>query len=274
MDEIKVGDRVKVIKQPPHLSEQWYIGLVGEVAMVDQWDPVMEILVRTDDNEFWCQQSGVVKINDRTFGDSLDEDQKLSALKVGQWVEVTNVNTLGASEGMIGRKQPIVDSDGEYTFGLENTVDSAGGHWWFEPSELRVLSSDEILARPARLAAEEAAVEAWVTAENMDIGMERPTVVLNSSDPFESALIDIVTINRRKRADYATDNDIFSNFRGAGARTGLNAGKIVDVMIAIKDERLRALQANGRDPQNESVLDTLLDRAVYGVIGYAIGKEQ
>jgi hypothetical protein len=195
MDEIngiKVGDRVKVIEDPPYLSGLSYKGLIGIVVGVDPADPVMEIHVEADNDDFWCNRSGVVRIDEVTFGDELD-DQELE-----------------------------------------------------------------------RLLAEVAEIEAEA---------EDSKFVLDSSDPFEAAIIDIVTINRRKRADYATDNDIFSNFRGAGARTGLDAGKIVDVMLAIKDERMMALKANGRDPQNESVLDTLLDRAVYGVIGYAMGKE-
>jgi hypothetical protein len=181
MDEIngiRVGDRVKVVEDPPYLNALGYKGLIGRVVGVDPANPMLEIQVETGNDDFWCNRSGVVRIDEGT--------------------------------------------DTEY---VEDEVDCIFDH------------------------------------------------LLNPNDPFESALIDIATMNRRKRADYATDNDIFSNFRGAGARTGLDAGKIVDVMLAIKEERMMALKANGRDPQNESVLDTLLDRAVYGVIGYAIGKE-
>lgn len=98
-------------------------------------------------------------------------------------------------------------------------------------------------------------------------------VALDPSDPFDAALIDIVKLNRSKRGDYAKDGDIFSNFRDAGRTCGLDAGKIVDVMLGIKAARLVALEQNNREPNNESVLDTILDRAVYGIIGYAIAKE-
>lgn len=105
---------------------------------------------------------------------------------------------------------------------------------------------------------------------------EVEVVELNPSDPFEAALIDIVTMNRRKRADYAYDGDPFSNFKETAKMMGgtWTAADSAHFNIAQKMARLAALRSNGRmnDPANESVTDTRLDLAVYAVIEYAIHR--
>ena len=103
-------------------------------------------------------------------------------------------------------------------------------------------------------------------------------VVLDPSDPFDAALIPIVLTNRRKRADYAKDGDPFSNFTTTAEMLGLGefgAAEAALFNVCQKIARLKALRANGRMNQtaNESVLDTYLDLAVYGVILYAIVLE-
>lgn len=98
-------------------------------------------------------------------------------------------------------------------------------------------------------------------------------ITLDSSDWFEACLIDLVKINRSKRADYAVDGNPFSNFIESAAEAGLDSPiDSVNHLIAVKNSRLRALKANGREPNNESVVDTYLDRATYAVIAYAMLK--
>lgn len=99
-------------------------------------------------------------------------------------------------------------------------------------------------------------------------------IALDPDDPFEATLISVVATNRAKRADYATDGDIFSNFREVAAQMGFASPvTAVDALIATKQARLKALTANGREPGNESVADTYLDRAVYSVIALALIRE-
>lgn len=98
-------------------------------------------------------------------------------------------------------------------------------------------------------------------------------VELDTTDPIDAVLIKIHETNRRKRADYATDGDPFSNFDGSARRLavpGVGGLEACEFLIATKEERLAALRANGRPPANESVLDTYLDRAVYAILAYAI----
>lgn len=101
------------------------------------------------------------------------------------------------------------------------------------------------------------------------------TLLLNGDDPFERAVMDIVEMNRRKRKDYADDDDPFSNFKDSAfilALDGFGQTEAVLFNIAQKVARLRSLRRNGRMGMtfNESVQDTYLDLAVYSVILYAM----
>lgn len=92
-------------------------------------------------------------------------------------------------------------------------------------------------------------------------------------DPIGSILLEMYRVNKSKRADYTGDRGIFANFSESGDQVGISAGKGIEYMIATKQSRLKGLLQPGVTPNNESVLDTLMDRAVYSVIGVAAYKE-
>lgn len=102
-----------------------------------------------------------------------------------------------------------------------------------------------------------------------------PSIELDPADPFDAVLIDIVRTNRAKRADYVSDDSstIFENFLRSDDQVGLERGDSIEVMIATKQSRLRALRKNGRTPNNEAEEDTLLDRAVYSILALALFKD-
>lgn len=109
--------------------------------------------------------------------------------------------------------------------------------------------------------------------------MSDDSITLNPNDVFERVLIDMVKVSRKKRADYASDNDPLSNFKGSADALGLTGfGPVEAALFNVlqKIERLKALRSNGRmgQTQNESVTDTYLDLAVYAVLTYALHKEQ
>jgi hypothetical protein len=100
-------------------------------------------------------------------------------------------------------------------------------------------------------------------------------VELDPNDPFDSAVIKLVAMNRKKRSDYAADSDWASNFRDVASNFGLpgfSAAESAYTLLLTKIARLRSLRLNGRmdDPTNESVLDTYLDLAVYAIIVFAL----
>jgi hypothetical protein len=115
---------------------------------------------------------------------------------------------------------------------------------------------------------------------NPEKGKLEPTdggLYLEASDPFEAACIEMVKMNRLKRADYALDGDPFSNFHQTSAMLSIKGfGPIEAVLFNLtqKMARLTALRSNGRmeDTKNESVQDTYLDIAVYATILFAMVK--
>lgn len=111
----------------------------------------------------------------------------------------------------------------------------------------------------------------WVIGENY---FGSKDFYLDRSDPFEGALIRIAEMNRRKRADYAREDDIFSNFRFTAGLFGLAVEEAAMFNVAQKLARISTLRAKGDEPQNESVEDTYLDLAVYAVIAYAIYRSR
>lgn len=99
-------------------------------------------------------------------------------------------------------------------------------------------------------------------------------VTLNREDPFERVLVDIVTTNRKKRADYAVDGSPWSNFEFTAGVLNMPTVDAAVHNVAQKLARLTSLRANGRmeDTANEAVTDTYLDMAVYATIAYAIHR--
>lgn len=98
---------------------------------------------------------------------------------------------------------------------------------------------------------------------------------LNINDPVESVLEAIAATNRRKRADYALDDNPFSNFEESSRALGVvGFGPVEAALFNVcqKLARLQSLRLNGRmsEPSNEAVEDTFLDLATYSVIALAL----
>ncbi len=99
----------------------------------------------------------------------------------------------------------------------------------------------------------------------------KDAITLDETDPFESTLIEIVKTFRKKNADYADGASWSSNFEDVASQMNFaHPVQAADALIAVKQARLRSLSTKGVQPQNESVLDTYLDRSVYSIIAYAL----
>lgn len=103
---------------------------------------------------------------------------------------------------------------------------------------------------------------------------EAEPITLNPDDPYERVLIEMVTLSRRKSADYAADNDRFSNFRISGSFAGGTALQSCRVLLGTKIARLMELLKPGKTPKNESIRDTMVDMAVYSAIAVALYDEE
>lgn len=98
-----------------------------------------------------------------------------------------------------------------------------------------------------------------------------------SVDPFLKALELIESVNKNKRLDYATQEDVFVNFRTTSAFAGFERSWLAALFnCQQKLSRITTLRAQGKleAPTNESVYDTLLDNAVYSVIAFAMYLEE
>lgn len=106
-------------------------------------------------------------------------------------------------------------------------------------------------------------------------------IVLDPDNAFEWAVARMVETHRRKSKDYAgegEDVDPYQNFVDSAYQLSLTPGESVENLIATKQARLRVLlpkfyQNPETDPANEPIADTLLDRAVYAVIGLVLWQE-
>ncbi|TXH54669.1 MAG: hypothetical protein E6Q97_10355 [Desulfurellales bacterium] len=92
---------------------------------------------------------------------------------------------------------------------------------------------------------------------------------LRKQHPLEAILIEMVEMNRRKSADYASPDNLLQNFDRVAEQVPLDeydAFMDTYTMTMRKMQRLRNLMEQDIDPQNESVRDTLIDNAVYAVL--------
>ena len=80
--------------------------------------------------------------------------------------------------------------------------------------------------------------------------------------PVHGVLADMAALVASKAADYADNENVYSNFEGAARIAGVSVDVVFNVMIGIKMERLRQLMS-GKSPNHESLEDTLMDAANY-----------
>lgn len=102
----------------------------------------------------------------------------------------------------------------------------------------------------------------------------KETLTLDSNDEFERHIIDIVMMNRRKRADYANESNIYNNFDYVERATQgmVTALEYCDIMVTMKNGRIMNLR--GREATNETVEDTYIDRAVYAILALGMWRRE
>lgn len=92
-------------------------------------------------------------------------------------------------------------------------------------------------------------------------------------DPrFYKLLEEIADLHSRKNHDYSRAEDPLSNFR-MSEQLGIDAWKGVLVRMSDKWARIQQL-ANGKEPKNESLRDSLIDNAVYSLICVLLLEER
>jgi len=92
-----------------------------------------------------------------------------------------------------------------------------------------------------------------------------------SSPKVKEIVNKIIAIHEKKSADYAKDDNPFSNFERAALLASWfddPVDKVFVTMLGIKLARLAEL-LNGKSPKNESIEDSFLDYDTYAVLWYA-----
>lgn len=105
-----------------------------------------------------------------------------------------------------------------------------------------------------------------------------PMAHINDYDAFTHVLKRMNEMHQLKRRDYGSTRDPFANVRATEAVVGENRGWIGAVIrIADKVSRLQLAASRtiaGQQPlANEGIADSLLDLAVYAVIGLILFEE-
>lgn len=93
------------------------------------------------------------------------------------------------------------------------------------------------------------------------------------TDAFFMVLSEINTLHKKKKADYASDQDRFSNFKIAAQFSGMKTYQSIENLIGVKQARLLELRGK-KEPLNESLRDTLIDRAVYSILAVVLFDEE
>lgn len=91
------------------------------------------------------------------------------------------------------------------------------------------------------------------------------------ADPFSSILQELQVLHNRKRADYGSKTDPYANVR-ASVEFGIPPWIGVMVRANDKVKRIKAA-ATGSTMQNESIIDSFNDLAVYAIIARILYEE-
>lgn len=86
---------------------------------------------------------------------------------------------------------------------------------------------------------------------------------------FTKALDNIIETHHSKNVDYARTTDPFNNFIESAKSAGIKVWQSFENLIGTKEARIRSLRLEEKEPNNESILDTYKDRAVYAILAYA-----
>ncbi|MGE0450592.1 MAG: hypothetical protein AB7Q29_13550 [Vicinamibacterales bacterium] len=82
---------------------------------------------------------------------------------------------------------------------------------------------------------------------------------------FDAHLERMRATHDAKNADYASDENPYSNFELAARVSGCSVDTVFRVLIGVKLGRLDEL-LGGKDPKHESIQDSMLDLSVYAAL--------
>lgn len=91
---------------------------------------------------------------------------------------------------------------------------------------------------------------------------------------FYELLEEMAEMHSRKNHDYAETNDPLSNFREVANQTDLTPFQVIRMFLATKSARIKQLSKKENLVKGESIIDSLMDNAVYSLLGILILEEE
>ncbi len=88
-------------------------------------------------------------------------------------------------------------------------------------------------------------------------------MVETGTHPIYREFAEALDLVEAKAHDYAEDDNVFSNFEFAAQVAGVDTEQVFAVLLGVKVARLGQLIGNAKEPNFESVADTLLDTMNY-----------
>lgn len=96
---------------------------------------------------------------------------------------------------------------------------------------------------------------------------------MNFNDYVKESLSECQTILNKKSNDYSDKDNLFSCFEGAGNIAGITPEQSILTLIGIKIFRLKELITNDKNPNFESIDDSIKDLINYSLLlGFRIKK--
>jgi hypothetical protein len=103
--------------------------------------------------------------------------------------------------------------------------------------------------------------------------MKSPADKLYGHPRFYELLEQMADTHSRKNHDYAEESNPLSNFEEVSEHVGIKPFDVIRVFLATKNARLKQLSKKENLVVGESIKDTLMDMAVYALLGYIMLEE-
>lgn len=96
---------------------------------------------------------------------------------------------------------------------------------------------------------------------------------LGGHPKFYELLLQIAELHARKNHDYAKDGDPLSNFRRS-SDFGISPFRAILVRMSDKWSRIEELSKKENQVKNESIIDSLMDNAVYSLLAIVLLEDE
>lgn len=109
---------------------------------------------------------------------------------------------------------------------------------------------------------------AWESSDKSNKNLE---IFLRDSNMLLNKCIGMLS---KKNHDYASNADVFSNFKSSAKIAGVTPAQSTLVLLGVKVSRLSELVSNDKHPMNEKIEDSILDLINYALLLHGLLKAE